>query len=63
MDATLIVLSSGKSTAKDLSNALEILSQVDAPVSGVVLNSVAVNAGYRYRYSYEPCHSATADRP
>ncbi len=64
VDATLMVVSSGTSTAKDLSNALDLLGQVDAPVAGVVLNSVSTNAGYRYRYSYsyEPRHSSTADR-
>jgi capsular exopolysaccharide synthesis family protein len=62
MDATLLVVSSGTSTAKDLSNALKVLSQVDAPISGVVLNSVSTSSGYRYRYSYEPGHSPAADR-
>jgi capsular exopolysaccharide synthesis family protein len=66
MDATLLVVSSGTTTGKDLSGALEVLGQVDAPVVGVVLNALETNAGYRYRYrysySYEPRHSVPADR-
>jgi capsular exopolysaccharide synthesis family protein len=65
MDATLMIVSSGTTTAKDVSNALEVLARVDAPVVGVVLNGVEINAGYRYRYrySYEPRHTVPADRP
>ena len=68
MDATLMVVSSGTTTGKDLSRALEVLAQVDAPVVGVVLNALETNTGYRYRYryryrySYEPRDAVTADR-
>jgi Mrp family chromosome partitioning ATPase len=66
MDATLIVLSSGRTTGKDIASALEVLSQVDAPVMGAILNAVETRAGYRYRYryrySYEPRHTVTVDR-
>jgi Mrp family chromosome partitioning ATPase len=64
MDATLMIVSSGTTTAKDVSNALEVLGRVDAPVVGVVLNGVEISAGYRYRYrySYEPRHTVPADR-
>jgi capsular exopolysaccharide synthesis family protein len=65
MDATLMVVSSGTTTGKDLSRALEVLAQVDAPVVGVVLNALETNTGYRYRYryrySYEPRDAVTAD--
>jgi tyrosine-protein kinase len=69
VDATLVVVSAGLTTAKDLARALETLGQVDAPVTGAVLNSVPVNAGYRYRYRYqysyspEPRHLRSGDRP
>jgi Mrp family chromosome partitioning ATPase len=51
-DATMIVVSAGLTSAKDLGRALEVLGQVDAPVTGAILNAVTVNAGYRYRYQY-----------
>jgi capsular exopolysaccharide synthesis family protein len=68
VDATLIVVSAGLTTAKDLARALETLGQVDAPVTGAVLNTVPVNAGYRYRYRYqysyapEPRHLRGSER-
>ncbi|MGH9055523.1 MAG: CpsD/CapB family tyrosine-protein kinase, partial [Acidimicrobiales bacterium] len=64
VDTMLVVVSSGLTSAKDLSRALEVLAQVDAPVSGVVLNAVPVNAGYRYSYSYtpDPKHLRPAER-
>jgi capsular exopolysaccharide synthesis family protein len=69
VDATLVVVSAGLTTAKDLARALETLGQVDAPVTGAVLNTVPVNAGYRYRYRYqysyspEPRHLRSGERP
>jgi non-specific protein-tyrosine kinase len=66
VDATVIVVSAGLTSAKDLSRALEVLGQVDAPVTGAVLNSVAVNAGYRFRYRYsytsEPQHLRSTEK-
>jgi len=66
VDATLMVVSAGLTTAKDLARALEMLSQVDAPVIGAILNGIAVNAGYRYRYQYsytpEPRHRRSSER-
>lgn len=60
VDATLVVVSSGSTGARDLRHALETLGQVDAPVRGTVLNRVALNPGYSYGYVYtaEPRHVA-----
>ncbi len=61
VDATLMVVSSGQTTAKDLARSLEVLGQVAAPVVGAVLNAVVPESrygGYRYRgYRYEPYRS------
>jgi Mrp family chromosome partitioning ATPase len=55
VDALLMVVQAGSTTAKDLGRALEMLGQVDASVIGAVLNGVQPRGryGYRYgRYSY-----------
>ena len=52
LDATLVVVSSGSTTRRDLASALGILGQVDAPVVGAVLNSVATQGAYGYRSGY-----------
>jgi succinoglycan biosynthesis transport protein ExoP len=62
VDATFLVVSAGLTSAKDLARALEVLGQVDAPVSGFVLNAVTVNTEYRYRYQY-PYSPAPAHLP
>jgi non-specific protein-tyrosine kinase len=66
VDATMIVVSAGLTSAKDLSRALEVLAQVDAPVTGAILNSVSVDAGYRYRYQYsytpDPRHLKSSEQ-
>lgn len=52
VDATLVVASSGETTRKELSRALEVLGHVDAPVVGLVLNGVSAEGGYGYAYHY-----------
>lgn len=51
-DATLVVVSEGKTSRRDLARALELLRQVDAPLRGTVLNGTknAGGLGYGYRY-------------
>jgi capsular exopolysaccharide synthesis family protein len=56
VDASLLVVCAGLTSAKDLARALEVLGQVDAPVRGGILNAVNFNTGYRYQYPY--AHSA-----
>jgi capsular exopolysaccharide synthesis family protein len=53
VDKLLLVASAGKSTRKQIRNALEILRQVDAPLAGVVLNRAETSKreGY-YHYYY-----------
>jgi non-specific protein-tyrosine kinase len=66
VDATVLVVSAGLTSAKDLSRALEVLGQVDAPVTGAVLNAVTLSSGYRYRYQYsytpDPRHLRGSDK-
>jgi succinoglycan biosynthesis transport protein ExoP len=54
VDTTLLVTQAGRTTRKALGQALENLGQVDARISGLVLNAVRPKhtRGYRYRYGY-----------
>jgi succinoglycan biosynthesis transport protein ExoP len=52
VDATLLVCVSGATTRKDAARAVELLSQVDAPLVGTVLNGVTGEAAYGYAYDY-----------
>jgi non-specific protein-tyrosine kinase len=55
VDGTLLVLSSGASSRKQVHRTLELLGQVDAPLIGVVLNRAKGEAefgGYGYAYRY-----------
>lgn len=56
MDATLVVVASGRTSGKDITRAMETLAQVDAQVVGAVLNDLqaADRYGYRYGYRYQP---------
>jgi receptor protein-tyrosine kinase len=53
-DALLLVATSGATTRRELSRAVEVLRQVDAPLVGTVLNGVraADGRGYGYGYGY-----------
>jgi non-specific protein-tyrosine kinase len=66
VDSTMMVVSAGLTSAKDLARALEVLAQVDAPVTGAILNAVTVDAGYRYRYRYsytpDPRHLKSSEQ-
>jgi non-specific protein-tyrosine kinase len=53
VDATLLVCVSGATTRKDAARAVELLSQVDAPLVGTVLNGVTGEAAYGYAYDYD----------
>jgi len=50
VDATVLVCVSGATTIKDASRAVELLTQVDAPLIGTVLNGVVGEADYGYNY-------------
>src|SRR5437660_6146998 len=52
MDATLLVAVAGATTRKDVARAVEMLSHVNAPLEGTVLNGVTTGTGYRYDYGY-----------
>jgi polysaccharide biosynthesis transport protein len=52
VDATLLVATAGATIGKDLSRALELLRQVDAPVVGTVLNGIRAEGAYGYVEAY-----------
>lgn len=52
MDATLLVCVAGATTRKDAARAVELLTQVDAPLVGTVLNGITQEAMYGYSYGY-----------
>ncbi len=52
-DATLLVVAAGQTSRGDLQRAAEKLGQVEARVTGIVLNETArQGGGYGYRYGY-----------
>jgi len=52
VDGTLLVARAGHTTTRHLSQALELLGNVDAKVVGAVLNGAPTEAGYGYGYGY-----------
>ena len=66
VDAALIVLAAGQTKQADLQRAAEKLTQVQAPVSGLVLNQVtrqnAYANGYGYGYGYGHEEQQTGNR-
>ena len=66
MDAVILVAAAGSTTKKEAHRAFELLSQVDAPVIGTVLNSGPGQSGYGYgygnNYSYGDRPARTTER-
>jgi capsular exopolysaccharide synthesis family protein len=56
VDAALIVLAAGQTRQADLQRATEKLTQVEAPVSGLVLNQVTRQNAYANGYGYSYSH-------
>ncbi len=52
-DATLLVVSEGKTSRRNLARALELLRNVNAPLRGTVLNGTSGAGGYGYGYRYD----------
>lgn len=52
VDATLLMVAAGETTQPRMSQAVNLLRQVDAPLVGVVLNGVDLENGYAGTYSY-----------
>ena len=52
VDATLLVATANVTTRKALARAVEVLSHVEAPLVGTVLNGVDAEGGYGYGYGY-----------
>ena len=51
VDATIVVVAADSSKKKDVSRAFELLTQIDAPVVGTVLNDVDPSRGYDAGYA------------
>jgi capsular exopolysaccharide synthesis family protein len=54
VDGTVLVVTVGSTTRKQISQALEVLGQVDAPLIGTVLNNVSAEGSYYYKYEPDP---------
>jgi len=52
VDATLLVVSSGRTSKRSTRRSMELLDQVDAVVEGTVLNDVSAGEAYGYGYGY-----------
>ena len=53
VDATLLVVTAGTSTRKQVQSAAETLRRVNAPIIGTVLNGVTADSQYGYQYQYQ----------
>ncbi|MGI8755001.1 MAG: polysaccharide biosynthesis tyrosine autokinase [Acidimicrobiales bacterium] len=54
VDGTVLVVTAGVTTRKQLRQSLTLLRQVDAPVVGVVLNGASPEGDYGYEYGCSP---------
>ncbi len=64
-DTTLLVTSANKTSKRSLTRAVELLRQVDAPLSGTVLNSASADDTFStepYRYESAPARPARRKR-
>lgn len=52
VDGVLVVATAGSTTGKEISRAVELLRQVDAPIVGVVLNGAPTDEAYGYKYEH-----------
>ena len=53
VDATLLVTRADATSRRQLTRAIELLNQVDAPLVGTVLNGVSDESAYGYSYRYQ----------
>jgi capsular exopolysaccharide synthesis family protein len=69
VDVTVLVCAAGRTSAKEVSRALEALAQVDAPLAGVVLNGEGSESDYGAKYGYDSpngmsgAHAPVSPRP
>ena len=63
MDATLLVVTAGVTTRREVRRAVELLRQVNAPLVGTVLNSVSEQVGYSYGRGNYAYYGPTASSP
>jgi succinoglycan biosynthesis transport protein ExoP len=50
-DSTLLVVSADQTSKRAVSRAVEVLTQIDTPLMGTVLNGVSPESGYAYGYA------------
>jgi non-specific protein-tyrosine kinase len=62
VDATLLVATAHRTTAKEMARAADLLRQVHAPLLGTVLNGIVADSGYGYSYYYRPYQSEPSRR-
>jgi capsular exopolysaccharide synthesis family protein len=61
IDATLLVVHAGHTEQRQLKRAVEMLTQVEAPLLGIVLNGLTDERAYGNKYRYH--YTYGADRP
>ena len=61
-DATLLVVSEGTTSRRNLARALELLRQVNAPLRGTVLNATRGGGGNQYGYAYTYSQAPAPER-
>lgn len=60
VDATILVATANSTTRRELTHAIDVLRQVEAPLVGVVFNGVPTEAGYGYGYGHSYATEAAA---
>lgn len=63
VDGTLLVVTAGDTTRKQVARTVEILRQVNAPLVGAVLNNAPSEGAYNYLYRYYEQESLPARLP
>src|SRR5207302_9753380 len=51
-DACLLVVMAGITAKRELGRSVEVLRQVEAPLTGLVMNAVPADGAYGYGYDY-----------
>ncbi|MDQ6614703.1 MAG: polysaccharide biosynthesis tyrosine autokinase [Actinomycetota bacterium] len=62
-DATLLVVTVGSTTRRHVSEALEVLGRVEAPLLGTVLNNISSEGSYSYVYRPYYAAASTSRQP
>jgi capsular exopolysaccharide synthesis family protein len=63
VDGTLMVVTAGLTSGKQVARAVELLRQVDAPLLGTIFNGVSPDGAYGYAYQYHPYGDGNGTEP